>query len=894
MNLKKITLKNAGPFAAAEFSFTAPITYLVGANESGKSTLREWVTGLLFGFSRQKQLRAGLIRWGEKEAQITADILLEGDQQITVRRNIRESSATCMIESDHGAREIGDAPLPYLGEMDRALYSGVYSLRVEDLRFPDTAAWTALQHQLLSGEVLSFLRPVSEVSAQWREQALRIWRPDRRGTPLLSERYARRDELQRQLEEARARQELLNRLTQEEGELTRSLEEGARDLARYDAFLKEAYRMRSLVEQMERYERLCRQAGDLSLFADLPRDLQERWKQLEKDRHETEAALLEAEKENETSQQTLAAFGEQEQAILDHKDAIRDLTAGRSQFLHDQENYALLEAESVLNQAQYRTMARNLLTQPEGAEEILASISPAALQEAAYAYQQAAEKCRRAQEEYEKLEKDHAVSGKPLLGLIPAGILALGGAVVLLVPGLVPDAMKPLLSGGLFAGAAILAALSVGFSLPRKGAQIAAYRREYEKAEQETQEAMGRLQGALQGLSVTRNLLEHPVELSHQVEMLCGRLDALRSSTERAAKVRASYSRFALEASRLSALLLMDPPHDPIGACDALHRALEDAIAKKQAAETVGTAAANRKERVRRLKELEAASMVQILNFRNALSELPGAGMQEKIDELLRRRSVAERAQALRDEVHESSGYDLANLRAQMAASDWPWHEDAIAQAEENSRSIRERREWAHTRLGALREERRMLADQPLPSDIESDIRQLQDVIEGDIRERDQIAVAFGLLRLGEEAWKQEHQPELIRRAGEYLARITGGKYTKLFLPEGADTLWVYHEKSESYLDPIQKRLSKGTLEQIYLSLRLAMLDQLDPPGMPLPLLLDETLVNWDDKRAQGLRAVMDHVSRKRQVLFFTCHPETVARMGENAQVIDLEAAHEA
>ncbi len=183
--------------------------------------------------------------------------------------------------------------------------------------------------------------------------------------------------------------------------------------------------------------------------------------------------------------------------------------------------------------------------------------------------------------------------------------------------------------------------------------------------------------------------------------------------------------------------------------------------------------------------------------------------------------------------------------------------------------------------------------DQPAPSDIQSEINREDETIQKLTRERDQTALAFGLLRLGEEAWRQEHQPELIRRAGEYLAIITEGKYTRLFLPEGGKNLYVYYEKAESYLDPIEKRLSKGTLEQIYLALRLAMLDQLDPQGEPLPLLLDETLVNWDDRRAQGLCTVLDHLSGRRQILFFSCHPETPRKLGrEDAEVILMEDAH--
>jgi uncharacterized protein YhaN len=73
--------------------------------------------------------------------------------------------------------------------------------------------------------------------------------------------------------------------------------------------------------------------------------------------------------------------------------------------------------------------------------------------------------------------------------------------------------------------------------------------------------------------------------------------------------------------------------------------------------------------------------------------------------------------------------------------------------------------------------------------------------------------------------------------------------------------------------------VSTGTLEQAYLSLRLAIVDHLDQGAELLPLFIDEVFVNWDqERRARGLE-VMARISEQRQVFVFTCHEGLAAEL---------------
>jgi uncharacterized protein YhaN len=75
--------------------------------------------------------------------------------------------------------------------------------------------------------------------------------------------------------------------------------------------------------------------------------------------------------------------------------------------------------------------------------------------------------------------------------------------------------------------------------------------------------------------------------------------------------------------------------------------------------------------------------------------------------------------------------------------------------------------------------------------------------------------------------------------------------------------------------------LSDGTRDQLYLSLRLASLLRRAEVAEPMPLVLDDVLIQLDDQRAAAALSVLAEVARTMQVLFFTHH----ARLVELARV---------
>ncbi|MCH7685807.1 MAG: hypothetical protein IH899_03860 [Planctomycetes bacterium] len=78
------------------------------------------------------------------------------------------------------------------------------------------------------------------------------------------------------------------------------------------------------------------------------------------------------------------------------------------------------------------------------------------------------------------------------------------------------------------------------------------------------------------------------------------------------------------------------------------------------------------------------------------------------------------------------------------------------------------------------------------------------------------------------------------------------------------------------------EQLSGGTREQLFLSIRFALMDEFRRRGIELPMILDDVIVNFDHHRADAaVETLQELTARGHQILFFTCHMH-LAQLFEN------------
>ncbi len=141
-------------------------------------------------------------------------------------------------------------------------------------------------------------------------------------------------------------------------------------------------------------------------------------------------------------------------------------------------------------------------------------------------------------------------------------------------------------------------------------------------------------------------------------------------------------------------------------------------------------------------------------------------------------------------------------------------------------------------------------------------------------------STAARMVGKAQDRFERERQPEVVKRAEEIFRTITGDRYVGLSVALGSNRLEVFDSRSAS---KATDRLSRGTAEALYLSLRLGLISQLDEVGPGLPLLMDDVLVNLDPERRRGAAMAVADLARQRQIVLFTCHPDTAELLGEIA-----------
>jgi uncharacterized protein YhaN len=140
------------------------------------------------------------------------------------------------------------------------------------------------------------------------------------------------------------------------------------------------------------------------------------------------------------------------------------------------------------------------------------------------------------------------------------------------------------------------------------------------------------------------------------------------------------------------------------------------------------------------------------------------------------------------------------------------------------------------------------------------------------------ITLCRALLDETRKVYETERQPEVLRQASSFFHLMTEGRYLRVIAPLDGGEIQV--ERADGVrLSPAV--LSRGTAEQLYLSMRLALVREYANHVDPLPVVFDDIFVNFDPERSRTSLNALRALCTTHQVLLFTCHPHLVDQVRE-------------
>ena len=872
------------------------LVVVLGPNEAGKSTLFHFLTTMLYGFHPASKEGNPYLPWSGEDARGGVRLRLDGGGCAQVERHLR-SQPGGKLTIDGRVDDLRNRALPWVDHVPRSVFRQVFAVTLSDLAGLDSETWARIQDRILGSMGATDLLPARSVAEVLEQEAGGLWKPHRRGNQrirmLQDDVRTLRSKRRQALEQDRVIRGLAEQLEQTRTELYDARE--ARERER--VAVERVQTLTPIRAQLQRIVTLREEGGAREELRPLPSDprehltaLQSQLRELEKRTSETEVDLTEP-------QAAVASYDERARSLVERSEEVESfltLTSGTSsdRTRNDRLNKHTSDLAIRMGEMSGELLAVPIADAPRGA---LLALSVRALRARL-------RDARRAREELRAFEgSDAAATGTSRPSPVAAVLVTLFG-VALVAAGSISniEGVTALGAAGAAIGLTLLLQWLIQWQRARTGSAASGTRAsatdalaQAQRHERETRKLVLEL---LKDIPTEPALLDEPSEgLASDFEQLQGLIrDHGERSEERDTLVE-RVRRVDAEAAALAGSFGLEASLEAEALAHLLDRELRRAERLRE-----GEVAADRelrrlhRERDRLATEVAQATDV-LAEFTKSMIDLGGGELDRGVEVTTARLSAHSRADELEDEL-ERAHPDLEQLRDRISASEeagesWTVVEDDIASRRAGVERLTERIELLATRAEGLARDIAHLQGEDTVDAVDGEIASLQDEEARLVRERDRRWVLAQLIRDADRRFREEHQPDLIRRAGAYLKHLTGGRYDRILVDEGGsgDVFQVLGPGLPAPV-PLTPPVSTGTLEQAYLSLRLAIVDHLDQGGERLPLFVDEIFVNWDDERRGRGIEVLSRLSRNRQLFVFTCHPSLAAQFSAcGATLLELE-----
>ena len=390
-----------------------------------------------------------------------------------------------------------------------------------------------------------------------------------------------------------------------------------------------------------------------------------------------------------------------------------------------------------------------------------------------------------------------------------------------------------------------------------------------------------RLSELLAGLPLASVYREAPDDaLVRDLEGLRGRIEAARDLREDRAQVAEGIDRFRAEVERMREALALNLPADPIASVLEARRHLEQARELERSARIAAAETSALREQLDEKHDEITKTEAGIARIDHGLGALdpesgdPARGL-ERLTAARERRAEAQRRR--NDFDRETPDWqarvgEAERLRA--AGEIVELSDEQRAELRLHAEKLREAGRELAAERGQRGVERANMMKAPGPAHLAGEIAAAEEELELVLREHDRLALLRQLIRTAEQQYRDRYQSPLLESSAAHLKRFTGSRYDWLTVDDAgpsAPQLEV-RRRGQEFPEPVATPLSRGTIQQIYFALRLAMVDQVEGEE-PLPIFLDEMFVNWDPDRTSGGLDVLARMPRERQIFLFTADP---------------------
>ncbi|MCK5130189.1 MAG: AAA family ATPase [Clostridiales bacterium] len=939
MKIRRLSAKNFGKFEDYAIDFDSNIAVIRGQNEAGKSTIFDMIKILLFGLGEDssKNERKSFIRYGASEAFISGEFERADGSPLSLSRKITGESCELNINENFDFKNLGSDTAPIVSHLTKEVYENIYALDFHTMSTIRDDVWQGIKDEFMGADMAQELVSASDAIETANNKANTLYARD--GAPsVLSDLKKEHTGLEEKLETANKAQDNASNNYIDLETSQREVTDKQNKIEFENAFLVEAEKMNILKADISRIRSLAQDAGDLSAYKKWLPNIKEEFDSLRNETESTNELLMQARSitQDEPSRSEAiqtAEFDDFFAKVLEHQETIESLH-------HEVPDVVVKKEEEYVNDdyaqanANWHTQLREILIIDADENQTMTALDNIDSITLSTKLDEYIQKKDKLNAEIKKSNVPVKKGGRTfmfVLTLIISILAILVGATIftseflsgVLSPSIITHywfdiiiklvnmiPLSKLIVADLLCGIGLIL-LIVDLVFIKGKSKRALYKMRDEnikQAREDIEKYRIDFEEELHGLAFPKLRIKKPgLRIIEDIESLKQAkksfLDTEKSQqgfedTNYETQVHNELADNTNDDINNLANILLDMPssntHDNYLALRSLLRAATDAKAQydKEAINApIEHEESTTSAESSLIAELEQKSGIAKEKF-DELSHLLGDNPETAIVDIQNRYDMLNKAVVLRDEILTKypDFKEVTDRLSQLDQAGWPYTDNAMAAAKERVDELRQDISTIQSKIGLMENGVKQAILGENPSDIASEIIRLAEKIRNVETDHDKLRISEEVIKLGNDVFSKLHQPEVLSRAGYYLSILTGGKYSEIKLSEDTSAIMVMTEE-EKFRTPHASRLSQATCEQIYLSIRLAVIKSFDKDTEVMPVTLDEALITWDSERLTAGIDLLAQIARKRQVLIFTCHDFIVDIFKENqptAQIVEI------
>ncbi|HSM33675.1 MAG TPA: AAA family ATPase [Anaerolineae bacterium] len=363
-----------------------------------------------------------------------------------------------------------------------------------------------------------------------------------------------------------------------------------------------------------------------------------------------------------------------------------------------------------------------------------------------------------------------------------------------------------------------------------------------------------------------------------------GGVAAQRAAERRTDELRAEHAAYVAQVEALRPLLA-DGAAEHAGTADAadvgteatlLAKRLQDALAGERDRAELAHALEERQAAVTAAQESRDLAQAELDAFLAESAVGDAATLRAEVERSRRAAVLDTGIEAARATLTTLSGPGMAlqELMTDLGAvEDIADVKATVAGIAEQLAQLAQDRDELNQEAGRLRASRSEMETDADPTELRQERADLLSRLEATAERWAVYALAHHVLKRSRRVYEEAHRPAVVEKAEHVLRQWTDGRYERIVAPLGEDIRGIQRRDGVEISLPA---LSRGTSEQLYLALRFGLVQHfVETSGEPLPIVMDDILVNFDEERAARASRSIEELAQTCQVIYFTCHPST-------------------